>query len=282
MYEEIRPLQLKELQILKEFKRICEKNNLKYFIVGGTLLGCIRHKGFIPWDDDVDVYMDYKDYVALDKACQRDLQEEYFLQSAETDPESHLTYKKLRLNNTTLIHEDYVHKDMNHGISIDIYPFFHAADNFIARKKQTACAILYLLLVENEPPQHHGRILKYGSAVLLHLLKGRIGRKLKTYCFKEMTKYENIDTKYMATFYGNITLCRRIYSSKYFEGTIQRQFEDELFSIPAHYDDFLTFWYGDYMTLPSLEEQRVKLDRLVKIDTENSYLKYKGIYYCKE
>ena len=103
MFEEIRPLQEKQLQILKEFKRVCDKNNLDYFLAFGTLLGAVRHEGYIPWDDDVDVCMNYSDYVALDKACNRDLKEGFFLQSDKLDPNSHMTYKKLRLNNSEML-----------------------------------------------------------------------------------------------------------------------------------------------------------------------------------
>lgn len=282
MFEEIRPLQEKQYQILKELKRVCEKNNLEYFLAFGTLLGAIRHEGFVPWDDDVDVCMNYKDYMALDKACKRDLADGYFLQSDKSDPNSRMTYKKLRLNSTTLIHEDYAHKDMNHGIGIDIYPVFHAADDKKARKKQIRCATLYLLLVVGEPPRNHGKLLKFGGAVLLVLLRGRLGKKVKRYCYREMTKYENVETNYRAMFYGNINNTRRVYPAEFFKGTIQKKFVDDEFSVPKEYEKYLTFRYGDYMKLPPVEKQGVKLEHLVKIDTEHSYLDYKGIYYCKK
>ncbi len=280
MFEEIRPLQLKQLQILKEFKRVCDKNGLTYFLGFGTLLGAIRHEGFIPWDDDVDVCMNYKDYVALDKACRKDLAEGYFLQSKDSDPGSHMTFKKLRLSSTTLIHKDYAHKDMNHGIAIDIYPVFHVADDEKVRKKQIRCAILYLLLVVEEPPKNHGKLLKTGGRILLWFLKGKLGDKVKSYCYREMTKYEDTNTQHRAMFYGNINNCRRVYPSQYFEGTVLKKFEDENFSVPVKYDEYLTFRYGDYMKMPPVEEQGVKLENQVKIDTETPYIKYKGIYYC--
>lgn len=280
MFEEIRPLQLKQLQILKELKRVADKNGLTYFLGFGTLLGAIRHDGFIPWDDDVDVCMNYKDYVALDEACRKDLGSEYFLQSDKSDPASKMTYKKLRLNNTTLIHEAYAHKDMHHGIGIDIYPVFHVADDEKLRKKQIRCAIVYLLLVVEETPKNHGAVMKYGSAVVLSLIRGKVREKIKNYCFREMIKYEGIDTKYRAMFYGNSGNCKRVYPAEYFEGTVLHQFEDAEFCVPEKYDEYLTFRYGDYMQLPPIEEQGVKLDHLLKIDTENSYLNYRGKLYC--
>jgi len=218
--------------------------------------------------------------VMLDKACKNDLDSDYFLQSCKTDPASHMTYKKLRLSTTTLIHEDYAHKDMNHGIGIDIYPVFHVADDPKARKKQVRCAILYLLLVVGEPPRNHGRIMNIGGKMILAFLKGKLGRRVRKYCHREMVKYENVDTKYRAMFYGNANNCRRIYPAEYFGETILMQFEDDDFSVPKEFDKYLSFRYGDYMKMPPKDEQGVKLDHLVKIDTEHSYLEYKGIYYC--
>ena len=83
-------------------------------------------------------------------------------------------------------------------------------------------------------------------------------------------------------FYGCPENCRIVYPAEYFKETMQGQFEDDLFSIPKQYDAYLSYRYGNYMVLPPLEEQGVKLDHLVKIDTENCYLKYKGVYYCKK
>lgn len=280
MFEEIRPLQEKQLTILKEFKRVCDKNSLDYFLAFGTLLGAIRHKGYIPWDDDVDVCMNFSDYVKLDEACRKDLKTGFFLQSDKLDPNSHLTYKKLRLDNTTCIHENHAEKDMHHGIGIDIYPVFHAANNENARKKQIRCAMLYLLMVEERAPTHHGAIMRYGSKILLFIIKGRMRERIKKYCFDQMVRYEQEDTDYRAMFYGNARNCKRIYPASFFEGRTMKEFEDDEYKVPEKYDDYLTFRYGDYMKLPPVEEQGVKLDHLIKIDTENSYKIYKGKYYC--
>lgn len=280
MFEEIRPLQEKLLQILKELKRVCDKNSLTYFLAFGTLLGAVRHKGFIPWDDDVDVCMNYSDYIKLDEACKKDLQSEYFLQSAESDPESHLTFKKLRLSTTTLIHRDFAHKDMNHGISIDIYPVFHVADKPRQRKKQIRAAIMYLLLEVGEPPRHHGKFVAFGSRILLGLIRGRLREKLKKHYHDKMIAYEGVETQKAAMFIGNASNCRELYPAECFKEKIRMTFEDELFDIPEKYDELLTACYGDYMQLPPVEEQGCKLSELVKIDTEKSYKEYKGIYYC--
>ena len=279
--EQIRPLQERELQILKELKRVCEKNRLSYFLAFGTLLGAVRHGGFIPWDDDIDVCMSYPDYLALDKACKADLADGYFLQSAETDPESRLTYKKLRLNASTFIHEDYAGRDMHHGIAIDVYPLFHVAEGAFARKFQIACAVLYLLLTVGEPPRHHGRMYRLAASILLGLCGGKFREHALKFCLKEMTKYEDRETGFRAMFFGNASYCRTVYPADLFESATTMRFEDEEFSAPCGYDAFLKQMYGDYWKLPPVEEQGVKLNHIVMLDCDRSYLDYKGICYCK-
>ncbi len=85
MHDEIRPLQLKQLQLLKELKRVCEANKLTFFLAYGTMIGAVRHKGFIPWDDDVDVFMPYEDWIKLETYHKYDFTPPYFLQSRRTD-----------------------------------------------------------------------------------------------------------------------------------------------------------------------------------------------------
>lgn len=95
-----------------------------------------------------------------------------------------------------------------------------------------------------------------------------------------MARYEGKKTKYKAHFYGNLNRCRIIYPAEVFEKTIPMQFETDTFSVPVGYDYFLKKFYGDYMKMPPVEKRGVKLDKLAKIDTEHSYLDYKGTYYC--
>lgn len=283
MYEEIKPLQNKMYQILKELKRVCEKNNIEYSLAFGTMIGAIRHHGFIPWDDDVDVTMNYKDYIRFQKACKRDLSKDYFLQTIDNDPESGLTYLKLRLNTSTLILDKTVDKDMNQGINIDIYPNYHVPDNQFLRKIQLLHCAFYMLFCEQKAPKNNGKLMSYASKLILTVIRGNNRIKIRDYCHRKMAKYEGKRTKYMAQFYGNLNRCKRIYPSSYFEkGVVYKQFEDDLFPVQSSYDKYLKKRYGDYMKLPPKSEQGVKLDHIVLIDPDNSYLKYKGVLYCKD
>lgn len=274
-------LQNKELQILKELKRICEKHNIEYFLIFGTLLGAVRHKGFIPWDDDIDVGMTYDDLVKFRNVCKTELKEPFFLQNCYTEPDAHLTFDKLRLSNTTLIARNMSNKDINHGIDIDIYPLYNIPDNWIKRKIQYAASLLYLLLEVGETPEKTGWVTRNSSKLILSIIGGRLRERIKNKCHGLMRKYESIRCNNKALLFGNPVYCKKIYPSSCFEKCEKMQFEDDLFSVPQGYDLFLKRFYGDYMKLPPESERGVKLDNLLKVDTENSYLKYKGVYYCK-
>lgn len=280
MFEEVRRLQQKELEILKELKRICIKNNIPYFLAFGTLIGAVRHKGFIPWDDDIDVCMKYGDYIRFEEACKRDLKEGFFLQTSRTEPDAALTYMKLRMDDTTLIIDRTADKDIHQGINIDIYPLYNVADGMMARRGQILFTAMHMLLESGEAPKNHGRVMELICQVILLLLRGNVRKRMEKFCGKQMIRYENISTRYKSPFFGNLSACSLRFLAEGFLKTLEVPFEDDIFSIPAGYDQFLTTVYGDYMSLPPVEEQGCKWNHIIKIDTENSYTIYKGQYYC--
>ena len=119
------------LDILSEIHRICVENHLTYWLEAGTLLGAIRHKGFIPWDDDCDVSMPRKDYEKFLERAQSQLPETMFLQTKETDKEYPLPWAKVRKNGTLLIETGETGKEnYHHGIFVDVFPYdyYESAD----------------------------------------------------------------------------------------------------------------------------------------------------------
>ena len=136
--EEQEKLKQIELNLLVCFKEICEKHKLDYFLTGGTLLGAVRHKGFIPWDDDIDVGMPREDYETFLRVASSCLPDGIFLQTRKTDPEVPFNFAKLRDSRTTFIETSIKDLDINHGVYIDIFPI----DYFPASKFQ-----LILLLI---------------------------------------------------------------------------------------------------------------------------------------
>ena len=111
-----------ELDILMELDRICRKYDLRYFLDSGTLLGAVRHKGFIPWDDDIDLTMPRKDYDRLIEIASQELKSPYYLQHITTDPKYPGLHVKIRNTDTTAIIKSWLFTDVNQGIFIDIFP----------------------------------------------------------------------------------------------------------------------------------------------------------------
>lgn len=118
----LKKLQKVQLVILMEFDRICKEHNLNYQLFSGTLLGAVRHKAFVPWDDDIDVAMLRKDYNKFLKICKRKLDPQYFLQTHKTDKGYIHSFARIRKNNTLLLQKYWLEIDMHHGIFIDVFP----------------------------------------------------------------------------------------------------------------------------------------------------------------
>ena len=280
MFEEVKELQARELLLLKELRRICDANDITYFLAYGSLIGAVRHHGFIPWDDDVDVCMKYPDYVRFKEVCKTQLGSEFFLQTDETDPNAGLSYYKLRLNNTTLIVDYLADRDMHHGINIDIYPIYNVPNNAIQRKLQLCASAVYMLFEAGQVPENHGGIMATGSKLLLRIFKGSSRNYIKNKCHDYMARFENRQTKSKAMLFGNLNVCRHLYPSETFIKPIAMQFEGENFSVPSGYDTYFTMFYGDYMKMPPMEEQGAKIDHIVKISVDEPYEKFKGSLYC--
>ena len=277
----LKALQSKELLILKEVKRICEKHNIEFFLNFGTLLGSVRHKGFIPWDDDIDLGMTYSNLVKFREVCKTELGSDFFLQNEETEPAAGLTFDKVRLNNTTLIAKNMANRDIHHGIDVDIYPMYNVPDGRLQRTIQLYATALYMLFLVGEKPANGSKILQYISSLFLFFIRGNFRSWFKRKCHHYMAKFENQDCNNKAFLCCNLRVCKRIQSSSYFKRYDKLQFVDDVYSVPQAYDSLLKSWYGDYMKLPPLEDRIAKLSNVLFVDTDNSYKNYKGVYYCK-
>ncbi len=124
------------LEIVSEVKRICKKNGIKYSMIAGTLLGAVRHHGFIPWDDDLDIGMLRRDYERFLQVARKELCRQYFLQTWETDKNFVLPFAKIRKNGTKLVEKNSADVKMHQGIYIDIFPFDNLPRKAFEQKKQ--------------------------------------------------------------------------------------------------------------------------------------------------
>lgn len=281
--EEIRNLQLKSLEILLYFKRFCDENNLLFYFCGGCCIGALRHKGFVPWDDDIDVFMPREDYEKLHKIWNEKADiENYSCLHPSNDLQTGNIFTTIVDNNTTLIKPYQTELDIPLGLAIDVFPLDGYPPSKLARKMQMAWAMIYSLYLAQIVPEKHGGIISIGSKMLLNIVPSKKLRyRIWKFAEKKMTKYKIQNCDYITELCAGPGYMKNKYPKNAFSKAVYKEFEGYQMPIPIGFDDYLKIAFGDYMTLPP-KEKRVAHHDIVFLDLENSYKKYKGIYYCLE
>ena len=264
-----------ELMILDEIDRICKKYNIKYYLAFGSALGAIRHKGFIPWDDDIDIHMMNSDLLKFKEVCKKELSNKFYFQDKLTDKYYYNYWAKVGMEGTTWMPKDRI-VDCKYGICIDIFPLFPMLDNNKNKKRIEKYTKLLLVTtakyyVLNTKKKRYSKIKKIIHRVVPHC----INNCLYKYALKQLDKDINN--------YDKIVVCdtdndRNVYFDKeVIEGNRKLEFEKRKLSVPNKLDEYLTMFYGDYMILPKTND-RYGHDKGNDIiyDFENSYMKYIG------
>lgn len=259
-----------ELFIAKEVKRICNENGIKYFMIAGTLLGAVRHNGFIPWDDDMDIGMLREDYERFIKLAKTDLGERFFLQTPETDSAYGLNFAKILLKDTTLTEASAANNAVK-GISIDVFPFDAVPENAKKtekHKKRTYFLRRLLLAKQNYNVCGKKEYVKRAVYAVLKFIAAFYSReKLCKMLDSECERYnalgktpEKIVNIGGAYGYDKETILR-----EWVDSTVELPFEDTVFAAPAGYIPYLEYFYGDYMKLPP-EDKRYNRHGVTAID----------------
>ncbi len=242
-----------ELDLLQKFSSVCEKHGLSYFIDGGTLLGAVRHGGFIPWDDDADVCMPREDYDRLAQIAEKEFEDPYFYQSTLTETGFFRTHAQLRNSNTTGCIDIDCSKDINRGIFIDIFPIDAVADNKLLRymQKKRISALKRLLAFEYDRDYNKqglaGRVFyKFTHAFFNVIPYKKVFSYFDQHC---LARYRRKRTRLV----GDISLKWRTnvhWKREWFEGYVYLPFETLMLRAPAFYTDVLRRQYGDFMRIP--------------------------------
>ena len=260
--EELKKIQQIELECLKCIASICEKLNIEYFLIGGTALGAVRHNGFIPWDDDIDIGMTRENYIRFINEAESYLPSKYYLQTPYKDTATPYTYSKVRVSGTIFMEYCNRNNKMHHGIYVDIFPFDNVPDDEEQNKRQFGryrrLVRLFTFRQIPDVSEKPGNIKEWGYFLFRRLI----------FCVLQLLPYEVIFTKLnkVATHYNdketkaiaclNFPIRKTEYILKKDLYPLQKHvFEDAKFYIPCNEDTYLKTHYGNYMELPPAEKR---------------------------
>lgn len=270
--EDLRRVQLIQLELLTEFDRICRKNGLKYNISFGTLLGAVRHKGFIPWDDDIDVTMPWKDYAKLDEAIKNDLDgEKYYYRTPESEENNHLIFKHLERKGTLYTKPGRGKLKQQIGVFIDIFPMYPAAPNsFLDWFHARICRFWRTALWATIGAESEPKALKR----CYYKLIARPGNKV---CYEKFLKAATFFQKEDKNLKFWIAMDRNPYKVALvdmdnYNNTIEMEFEGRSFLAPANYEAVLYYCFGvDWKMYPPIRSRKAAHNAIIEMNDLYQY-----------
>lgn len=263
--EILKRVQNEEMGILKDFIAVCEENDLRYFAIAGTGIGAVRHGGFIPWDDDIDVAMPRADFEKAMAIIEEKYSDKYYILNGAHDSRYPLMTTRLCIRNTRFVEEAVKDVDCPFGIFLDLYAYDNLADGKFAYHRQVWTAWFWskLLILRSVPHPYIGLTgwkysvaqgicaFVHGAMKVLHISPSWLYRR----CLHQCRKYENVETKRMGYPCDtdpnwNTVLKEDIYPVQ------EYKFEDIMLKFPHNLDAMLRNFYGDYMVMPPEDKRK--------------------------
>ncbi len=255
-----------EIELLDEFVRICDKYKLTYYLSGGTLLGAVRHKGFIPWDDDIDVSMFRRDYDKFIEVAQKEINSKYYLDSFETNKDYYLPFAKIKKNNTIFDEEESTNLLHHKGIYIDIFPLDNVKNNHKLGKVR---ALFVRTIVETMFYKLKIRSLKIVKhPILVFILSLLSKRSLMKWQKHLLTKNKNDSSMYVCALAGSYAYEKELTLRSNFYPPKKVMFEGKEYNGMNDNDIYLSRLYGDYMKLPPKEKRVNHMPLKIVFDTK--------------
>lgn len=253
----LRQLQIAELDGLNFFDDFCRSHGLTYYLCGGCLIGALRNKGFVPWDDDIDVLMprpDFEQFLRLYK--EENPSERFVLLDGSLEQTYGNIFAVIADTDHTLIKEYQADMDMPHGIPLDIFPIDGLASGKWARYIQYMWTMVYSLFRSGIIPKNQGGVLSFGSKVLLSVFRGKKVRyKIWRFAEKRMSRYSFETSENVAELCAGFYFMKKVYPRKIYDGVTEVEFEGRKYLAMKNFDDYLKIPFGNYMELPPEEER---------------------------
>lgn len=253
---ELQDIKKIELDMLLYIHNICEERKINYFLCAGTLLGAVRHKGFIPWDDDIDIVLPRPDFDKLMSVLQQ--QEKYNLIDPVEDC-NYYPFAKL-CDKRTWLKERYYPPIQKMGVYIDIFPLDGFPVDYGQRKKHSDKLNKYWNRVVDcyrlpKDYRDKNELKRFGKIVRHYLLLFIFGQeKLKQSLKRQMLKYPYQESEYVGYAFTQYNE-RFVHLKRYYDKSILLEFEGFKFKAPSEYDKYLEELYGDYMKYPPMDQQ---------------------------
>lgn len=279
---DLKKLQEKCLEITLVFKEFCERHGLLFYLCGGGCIGAIRHKGFIPWDDDIDVFMPREDYEKMCRLWTEEMgQDRYRLSRSGPENFERSQLTAITDEETTFIKERQMDLEVAHGVRLEVLPLDGCPSGRFKRKMQLFWGLVYQIYINQEAPSSKGKPAELIGRAMLFVVPGWKRRyRMAHWAEKKMSKYPIADCDYITELCVRYNYMVNEYPKEIFASAVYKEFEGEMLPLPVGYETYLNMAFGDYRELPP-EEDRVPSHDGICIDLENSYKKYKGIYYPK-
>lgn len=267
-------IQNKILEIVKYFDGFCKENNIEYYLMGGSALGAVRHGGFIPWDDDFDVFMNYENYTKFIKLCEEKLDITKFYLQKENTNEWPLFFTKLRMNGTTFIEVDSKNRIMHKGFYIDIMCLNNTPSNKIIRYFQYFSARLLTIATLAERGYETNNYIK---KITLLIFRPIINVKIKELLLKIVRSYNKKDTLYVGHFFGRARFNKTSFLKEYLGKPRLVNFADIKLPVPSNVEKYLEIRYGPkFMDMPSEKTKSLYPSHFIFADPNTDYSAYEN------
>ena len=262
----------KILEIVEYFDKFCQKHNIVYYMMGGSALGAIRHKGFIPWDDDFDVFMTYDNYSKFIEKCEHHLDVERFYLQKENTEEWPLFFTKLRMNNTTFIEADTRGRNMHKGFYIDIMCLNNVSDNLVYRYFQYLCArILVAKTLSIRGYFTDDKIKK----VVMKIADVMVGEFVMKNLVSIVRSQNRKKTKFVAHFFGRAKFNNACFPKELLGEPRRVEFSGMLLPVPERVEEYLELRYGpNYMEIPDQKTREMYPPHAILVDPNKDYSCY--------